>query len=393
MGKEWSMNAGRTLLAQLMDFVPRHEFNRCVSRYRGHHKVKSFSCWDQLLCMAFAQLTFRESWRDIEACLRSISRRLYHCGFRGRVSRSILADANERRDWLIYSDFARILIDQARALYRDEDLGVELEQTIYAFDSTTIDLCLSLFPWAPFQRQKAAIKLHTLLDLRGSIPTFIRITDGRVHDVCVLDEIVPEPGSFYVLDRGYISFRRLHRLHLGRAYFIIRARRNLQFRRVYSHVPDRSGGLRCDQTIALTGVSTPSYYPERLRRIGISDSEHPNLCLLTNNFALPASKIAALYEHRWKVELFFRWTKQHLHIKSFFGTSENAVKTQIWIAVAVYVLVAIIKKQMKIPRPLYTILKVISVNPFSQITLSELLTQSDDLDQNVEYSNQLILFE
>jgi hypothetical protein len=343
--------------------------------------------------MAFAQLTFRESLRDIEACLRSISHRLYHCGFRGRVSRSTLADANEHRDWRIYSDFARVLIKRARVLYRDEDLGVELDQAVYAFDSTTIDLCLSLFPWAPFERHKAAIKLHTLLDLRGSIPTFIRITDGRVHDVRVLDELVPEPGSIYVLDRGYISFQRLYRLHLSRVHFIIRARQNLQFRRVYSHVLNRSSGLRCDQTITLTGVSTPTYYPERLRRIAISGSGHPSLCLLTNNFGLPAPIIAALYEHRWKVELFFRWIKQHLHIKSFYGTSENAVKTQIWTAVAVYVLVAIIKKEMKIRLPLYTILQVISVNPFSQTTLDELLTQSDNPSQNAESSNQLILLE
>jgi hypothetical protein len=343
--------------------------------------------------MAFAQLTFRESLRDIEACLRSISGRLYHCGFRGRVSRSTLADANERRDWRIYSDFARVLINRARVLYRDEDLGVELDQAVYAFDSTTIDLCLSLFPWAPFQQQKAAIKLHTLLDLRGSIPTFIRITDGRVHDVRILDEIIPEPGSFYVLDRGYISFQRLYRLHLSRAYFIIRARRDLQFRRVYSQAVDRTQGLRYDQTIILAGVTAPSFYPERLRRVGVLDPENPNLSLLTNHFGLPASTIGALYKHRWKIELFFRWIKQHLHIKSFFGTSENAVKTQIWIAVAVYVLVAIIKKELKIERPLYTILQVISVNPFSQTPLNELLTQSENSAQNDADSNQLILFE
>lgn len=387
------MNTGSTVLAQLMDFIPRHEFKRSVARYRGHHKVKSFSCWDQFLCMAFAQLTFRESLRDIEACLRSISSRLYHCGFRGRVSRSTLADANESRDWRIYSDFARVLIDRARALYRDEGLGVELDQAVYAFDSTTIDLCLSLFPWAPSQQQKAAIKLHTLLDLRGSIPTFIRVTDGRVHDVRILDEIIPEPGSFYLLDRGYISFQRLYRLHLSRAFFIIRARRDLRFRRIYSHAVDRSKGLRYDQTIVLTGVATPSFYPERLRRVGVLDLEHPNLCLLTNHFSLSASTIGALYKHRWKVELFFRWIKQHLHIKSFYGTSENAVKIQIWIAVAVYVLVAIIKKELKIERPLYTILQVISVNPFSQIPLYELLTQSEDPVQNDTHSNQLILFE
>jgi hypothetical protein len=375
-----------------MDFIPRHEFKRCVARYRGHYKVQSFSCWDQLLCLTFAQLTFRESLRDIEACLRSISGRLYHCGFRGRISRSTLADANEHRDWRIYADWARVLIDRARILYRDEDLGLELDETVYAFDSTTIDLCLSLFPWAPFQQQKAAIKLHTLLDLRGSIPTFIRVTDGRVHDVLVLDEIIPEPGSFYVLDRGYICFKRLFRLHLARAFFIVRARKDLRFRQVLSQTVDPAHGLRCDQTIELTGVATPKFYPDRLRRVGVLDPEQPHLVLLTNHFGLPASTIAALYKHRWKVELFFRWIKQHLHIKSFFGTSRNAVMVQVWTAVAAYVLVAIIKKELKIDRPLYTILQVISVNPFSQTPLNELLSQHEDQVQNEADSNQLILF-
>lgn len=386
------MNAGRTVLSQLMDFIPRHEFNRCVARYRGHFKVQSFSCWDQFLCQAFAQLTFRESLRDIEACLRSIPGRLYHCGFRGRVSRSTLADANEHRDWRIYADFARVLIDRARILYRDEDLGLELDETVYAFDSTTIDLCLALFPWAPFQQQKAAIKLHTLLDLRGSIPTFIRVTDGRVHDVLILDEILPEPGSFYVLDRGYICLKRLYRLHLARAFFIVRSRRNLRFRRIYSQAVDRSQGLRCDQTIELTGVATPKFYPERLRRVCVLDPEQPDLCLLTNHFGLPAATVAALYKHRWKVELFFRWIKQHLHIKSFFGTSKNAVMIQVWTAVAAYVLVAIIKKELKIDRPLYTILQVISVNPFSQFSLNELLSQTGEQTQIEINPNQLILF-
>lgn len=387
------MNTGRTVLAQLMDFVPRHEFNRCVARYRGHYKVQSFSCWDQFLCLTFAQLTFRESLRDIEACLRSNPSRLYHCGFRGRVSRSTLADANEHRDWRIYADFARVLIDRARLLYHDEDLGLELDQTVYAFDSTTIDLCLSLFPWAPFQQQKAAIKLHTLLDLRGSIPTFIRVTDGRVHDVLILDDILPEPGSFYVLDRGYICFKRLYRLHLARAFFIVRARRNLRFRRIYSlAVDNRSPGLRCDQAIELTGVATPQFYPERLRRVCVLDPEQPDLYLLTNHFGLPAAAVAALYKHRWKVELFFRWIKQHLHIKTFFGTSKNAVMTQVWTAVAAYVLVAIIKKELKIERPLYAILQVISVNPFSQTQLNELLSQTKESIPNEADPNQLILF-
>ncbi len=386
------MNTGRTVLAQLMDFIPRHEFNRCVARYRGHYKVKSFSCWDQFLCMAFAQLTFRDSLRDIEACLRSIPGRLYHCGFRGRVSRSTLADANEHRDWRIYADFARVLIDRARLLYRDEELGVELNETVYAFDSTTIDLCLSLFPWAPFQQQKAAVKLHTLLDLRGSIPTFIRVTDGRVHDVLVLDEIIPEPGSFYVMDRGYICFKRLYRLHLHRAFFIIRARRGLRFRRLYSHAVDHRQGLRCDQTIELTGVASPRFYPERLRRIGLLDQDQPNFHLLTNHFGLPASTISALYKDRWKIELFFRWIKQHLHIKAFFGTSKNAVMTQIWIALAVYALVAIVKKKLRTDRQPYTILQVISVNPFSQTPLNELLSQSENAGEKGADPNQLILF-
>jgi hypothetical protein len=375
-----------------MDYIPRHEFKRCVARYRGHYKVQSFTCWDQFLCLTFAQLTFRESLRDIEACLRSIPDRLYHCGFRGRISRSTLADANEHRDWRIYADFARVLIDRARILYRDEDLGLELDQTVYAFDSTTIDLCLSLFPWAPFQQQKAAIKLHTLLDLRGSIPTFIRVTDGRVHDVLVLDEIIPEPGSFYVLDRGYICFKRLYRLHLARAFFIVRTRKDLRFRRLSSQAVDPAEGLHCDQTIELTGVATPKFYPERLRRVCVLDPEQPHLCLLTNHFGLPASTITALYKHRWKVELFFRWIKQHLHIKSFFGTSKNAVMTQVWTAVAAYVLAAIIKKELKIDRPLYTILQVISVNPFSQVPLNVLLRQNNETVHNEPDPNQLILF-
>ena len=387
------MNIGSPVLAQLMDYVPLHEFRRCVKRYRGHHKVKSFSCWDQFLCMTFAQLTFRESLRDIEACLRSMASRLYHCGFRGRVSRSTLADANERRDWRIYSDFARVLIDRARALYGDEDLGVELDQTVYAFDSTTIDLCLSLFPWAPYQQQKAAIKLPTMLDLRGSIPTFVRVTDGRVHDVRILDEIIPEPGSFYVLDRGYIFFRRLYRLHQSQAFFIIRPRRDLKFRRIYSHPVDRSKGLLYDQTIVLTGVATPTFYPERLRRVGVLDPEHPNLCFLTNHFGLPATTIAALYKHRWKVELFFRWIKQHLHIKSFFGTSENAVKSQIWIAVSVYVLVAILRKRLNITASLYEMLQILSLTMFERMALNQLLARTPPDTNSPDSTNQLFLFD
>ena len=354
--KEWPMNSGRTVFAQLMDYIPMYEFRRCVERYGGTYKVKSFSCWDQYLCMAFAQLTYRESLRDIESCLRSMQNKLYHMGFLGKVSRSTLADANENRDWRIYADFAQVLIHVARRLYIDDEFGVELDQTVYALDSTTIDLCLSLFPWARFRKQKAAIKLHTLLDLRGSIPTFVRVTDGLVHDVNILDELIPEPGCFYIMDRGYLDFDRLYLLNLFHASFIMRAKSNLRFRRLYSHQVDKSTGLRSDQTIILTGINSAQYYPERLRRVRYYDRESDNhLTFLTNNFILPSLTIAQLYKCRWQIELFFRWIKQHLRIKSFYGTSENAVKTQIWIAVSIYVLVAIINKRLKLDIPLSTL--------------------------------------
>lgn len=388
------MNLGRPILAQVMDFAPMHEFRKCVRRYDGHYKTIRFSCWDQFLCLVFAQLTYRESLRDIEICLRSMSSRLYHCGFRSRISRSTLADANERRDWRIFADFGRLLIDQARALYRDDHFSEELKETVYALDSTTIDLCLKLFPWAPYVKGRGAIKLHTLLDLRGSIPKSLWVTHGRVNDVRILDELTPEPGSYYILDRGYISFKRLYRLDQERAYFIIRARKNQQFRRLTSRPVDQTTNLRCDQTIALTGQHTPFWYPAPLRRVAVFDPEKKKILnLLTNNFRLSAPMVADLYRCRWQVELFFRWIKQHLRIKSFFGRSENAVKTQIWVAVTVYVLVAIIKKRLNIDISLYTILQVLSVNPLSQTPLYQLLTESEK--QNVEMTDdkQLILLE
>ncbi len=388
------MNTGRTVFSQIMDYLPMHEFRKCVKRYRGNYKVKSFSCLDQFLCMAFAQLTYRESLRDIEACLRSRQNKLFHMGIRGGVSRNTLANANETRDWRIYADFAQVLIHQARSLYAKEAFGVELEETVYALDSTTIDLCLSLFPWAKFRKHKGAIKLHTLLDLRGSIPTFIKITDGKIHDVNILDELIPEPGCFYIMDRGYLDFDRLYLLNLFHAFFIIRAKSNLQFRRLYSHPIDKSTGLRCDQTIVLTGINSAEYYPEQLRRVRFFDKETgKNLIFLSNNFVLPAYAIAQLYKCRWQIELFFKWIKQHLRIKSFYGTSENAVKTQIWIAVSVYLLVAIIKKRMNLDMPLYTFLQILSVTIFEKVSILQVLTKLDYTTHEDDYSKQLKLFE
>jgi len=388
------MNQGKTVFSQVMDYLPIHEFRSCVNRYRGNYQVKSFSCWDQYLCMAFAQLTYRESLRDIETCLRSIPNKLYHMGLRGKVSRSTLAEANERRDWRIYADFAQVLIHQARSLYSKEDFGVELEETVYALDSTTIDLCLSLFPWAKFRQHKGAIKLHTLLDLRGSIPTFIEITDGKMHDVNILDELIPEPGCFYIMDRGYLDFDRLYLLNLFHAFFIIRAKSNLQFRRLYSHPIDKSTGLRCDQTIALTGINSAENYPEHLRRVRFFDKEtDKNLIFLSNNFILPAYAISQLYKCRWQIELFFKWIKQHLRIKSFYGTSENAVKTQVWIAVSIYVLVAIIKKRLNLDMSLYTFLQILSVTVFEKVSIYQLLTEFNYTTQKDLFSKQLNLFE
>ena len=391
--RDRNMYAGRLVYSQLIDHLPMHTFRRCVQRYRGNHKVKSFTCLDQYLCMAFAQLTYRESLRDIEACLRSQHNKLYHMGIRGKVSRNTLANANKARDWRIYADFAQSLISVARQLYIDDDFGVELNQTVYALDSTTIDLSLSVFPWAKFRQTKAAIKLHTLLDLRGNIPTFIHISDGKLHDLNVLDELIPEPASFYIMDRGYLDFARLYTINQCAAFFVIRAKSNFQFRRIYSHPIDKDTGLKCDQTIALTGPHTSKDYPEKLRRIKYYDAEtNKTLVFLTNSFTLPALTIAQLYRCRWQVELFFKWIKQNLRIKSFYGTTDNAVKAQIWIAVSVYVLVAIIKKRLKLEMSLYTILQILSVNVFERTSLLQILTDEYYKTETAEYHKQLTLF-
>jgi transposase len=388
------MYTGRTVFAQLMDFLPMHEFRKCVQRYRGNHKVRSFSCLDQFLCMAFAQLSSRESLRDIEVCLRAVQMKLYHIGIRGRVSRSTLAKANENRDWRIYADFAQLLIHTARGLYLDDEFGVELDQTVYALDSTTIDLCLSLFPWAKFRKRKGAIKLHILLDLHGNIPSFISITEGRIHDVNILDELIPEPGSFYVMDRAYLDFARLYIWTQSLAYFVTRAKANLKFRRLYSHSIDKSTGLRCDQTIVLTGILSSKKYPEKLRRIRYYDSENQNyLIFLTNNFVLPALTITELYKCRWQVELFFKWIKQHLRIKAFYGTSRNAVKTQVWIAISLYVLVAIVKKKLHLDISLYTILQILSITVFEKTPISQLFTDFNHKELEGERHKQLTLFD
>ena len=388
------MNLGRTVFAQVMDFLPLNRFRRCVKRYRGNYKVRTFSCLDQFLSMAFAQLTYRQSLRDIEACLRALQPKLYHMGIRGKVSRATLARANERRHWRIYADFAQVLIHIARPLYADEEFGVELDQTVYALDSTTVDLCLSLFPWARFRARKGAVKLHTLLDLRGSIPVFIRVTDALVHDVNILDEIIPEPGSFYIMDRAYLDFARLYTLDQCSAFFVTRARSNFAFRRLYSHPVDKSTGLLCDQTIVLASFYPRKYYPEKLRRIRYVDPETgQRLVFLTNNFTLPALTIAQLYKCRWQVELFFKWIKQHLRIKAFYGTSENAVKTQIWIAISTYVLVAILKKRLRLPLSLYTILQILSVTLFEKVPILQVLATTGYRTKTPRCSNQLLLFD
>ncbi len=389
------MNTGKTVLSQLMDFLPIKEFRRCVERYNGNHHIRSFSCWDQFLCMAFAQLSYRESLRDIESCLRSMKNKLYHMGIRGNVSRSTLADANEKRDWRIYADFAQVLIHIARELYSGDEFDVELDEIVYALDASTIDLCLSLFPWAKFRKTKSAVKLHTLLDLRGNIPAFISITHGKVHDVNILDELIPEPGSFYIMDRGYLDFKRLYTLNQFRAFFVIRSKINTKFRRLYSRVVDKSIGLRCDQTIVLTGRDSTTDYPEKLRRVKYYDAEiDKRFSFLTNNFIVSAYIIAELYKCRWQVELFFKWIKQHLRIKSFYGTSENAVKTQIWIAISVYVLVAIVKKHLRLDNmSLYTILQILSVTLFEKTQLLQMLTESNYNKVVGSMDNQLKLFD
>ena len=387
------MHSGKIVFAQVMEHLPLKDFHRCIDRYQGRHKVQSFSCLDQFLSMAFAQLTYRESLRDIEACLQAQRMKLYHMGIRSEVSRSTLAYANETRDWKIYADFAQVLISIARDLYAGDDFGVELKETVYALDSTTIDLCLSVFPWAHFRKTKAAIKLHTLLDLRGSIPAFIGITDGKVHDVNILDEILPEPGSFYVMDRGYLDFERLYVLAQCLAFFVTRSKSNFGFRRIYSHPIEKATGVQRDQTVALTGFYSAKDYPDKMRRIRYFDSTtDKDLTFLTNNFVLPSLTIAQLYKCRWQVELFFKWIKQHLRIKRFFGTSENAVKTQVWIAISVYVLVAIMKKRLNLEESLYTILQILSVTLFEKMPVLQALEGGRYRIQEGGIGNQLNLF-
>ena len=377
-----------------MDQLPSYEFQKCVGRYRGDSHGRGFSCRDQYLAMAFAQLTYRESLRDIEACLRSMSGKLYHMGFRGRVARSTLADANESHDWRIYADFAQVLIGIARPLYAQDPIGVDLDQSLYALDSTTIDLCLSLFPWARFRKHKAAVKMHTLLDLHGNIPTFIRITDGTVHDVNILDEIFPEAGAFYVMDRGYIDFERLFLFTLCSAFFVVRTKENVLLQRRYSHPVDKTTGVRSDHTVILTAIESAKVYPDPLRRVSYYDTEtDKRLKFLTNNFALPAITISQIYRSRWQVELFFKWIKQHLRIKAFFGTSENAVKTQIWIAVSVYVLAAIVRKRLGLESSLYQILQILSVTLFEKTPLLQALQPSDSRENLLHSANQLVLFD
>jgi len=388
------MNLGKLVFAQVTQHLPLTTFRRCVARYGGEHKVKSFSCLDQYLSMAFAQLTYRESLRDIEACLRAQQNKLYRMGINSRVSRSTLADANESRDWRIYADFAQSLIGIARRLYAGEPFGVDLKETVYALDASTIDLCLSVFSWAPFRSTKAAIKLHTLLDLRGNIPSFLHISDGKLHDVNVLDLLLPEPGAFYVMDRGYIDFERLHCLHKAGSFFVTRAKSNLKAQRRYSHPVDRSTGLICDQTIGLSGFYSRQDFDTPLRRIRFKDPETgKRLVFLTNNFALPAITITELYRCRWQVELFFKWIKQHLRIKAFFGTSENAVKTQVWIAVSVYLLVAIVKKRLNLSASLYEMLQILSLTMFERIPLDQLLNNIVTDDIQALSANQLNLFD
>ena len=369
------MYQGQTVFSQIMDFLPVKKFRQCVDRYNGNYRVRSFTCYDQFLCMAFAQLTYRESLRDIECCLRAMRQKLYHMGIRGKVSRSTIAYANENRDWRIYCDFAQILIHQARELYSDEDFGLELQQTVYALDATIIDLCLSVFPWARFRKTKGGIKLHTLLDLKGNIPSYIAITNASVHEINILDELIPEPGAIYIMDRGYLDFERLYALNQSGSFFIVRVKANTGLRRLYSMPVDKSCGLRCDQVVVPTGFYSRKNYPDKLRRIEFFDTEKQNrINLITNQRSLPALTVAELYRCRWQVELFFKWIKQHLRIKAFYGTSENAVKTQIWIAISVYVLVAIIKKRLKIDLSLYTILQIFSVTLFEKIPILQALT-------------------
>ena len=388
------MNAGRSVFSQLMDHLPAYEFQKCVIRYAGDYKSRGFSCRDQFLAMAFAQLTYRESLRDIEACLHSMHSKLYHMGFRGRTARSTLADANESRDWRIFADFAQVLIRIERPLYVHDPIGVELDQSLYALDSTTIDLCLSLFPWARFRTHKAAVQMHTLLDLHGNIPTFIRVTDGKVHDVNILDEFLPEVGAFYVMDRGYIDFERLFVFTLCSAFFVVRTKENVRLQRRYSHPADQTTGVQSDHTVILTAIDSAKAYPDPLRRVSYFDAEtNKRLKFLTNNFTLPALTIACIYKQRWQVELFFKWIKQHLRIKAFYGTSESAVKTQIWIAVSIYLLVAIVRKRLRLEVSLYQILQILSITLFEKVPILQALEAPDCQDDLVDNRNQLTLFD
>jgi hypothetical protein len=388
------MYEGKLIFSQLMDFVPWRRFATCVKRYRGDYKVKSFRCSEQWRVMAFAQLTYRESLRDIEACLRAVQSKLYHMGIRSRVSRNNLSHANDARDWRIFADFAQVLIAEARRLYANEDLGLDLDATVYALDASTIDLCLSLFPWARFRKTKGAVKLHTLMNLCGNIPEFILISDGKLHDVNVLDYLTPAAGAYYVMDRGYLDFERLHSLHQAKAYFVTRAKRNFNFKRRYSHEVDKTTGVQCDQTIVLETYYSFQGYPEPLRRIRYYDEGRgKRLVFLTNDFDLPAVTVAKLYKARWQIELFFKWIKQHLRIKAFYGTSQNAVKAQIWIAVSTYLLVAIMKKELRLPLSLYTILQILSVSIFEKTPIPQVFSQHDYQNQNPRCRNQLLLFE
>ncbi len=388
------MNTGRTVLSQLIEHLPQREFQKCVARHCGSSYLKSFSCWDQFLSMAFAQLTYRESLRDIQACLRSVQPKLYHMGFRGKVSRSTLADANESRDWRIYADFAQVLIRIARPLYARDPLGVDLKQSFYALDSTTIDLCLTLFPWAKFRKHKAAVKMHTLLELHGNIPTFIRITDGKTHDVNILDQFAPEPGAFYVMDRAYVDFQRLFVFTVCSSFFVVRTKKNLLLQRRYSHRVDKSTGVRSNQTVILTAGKSAKAYPDSLRRVSYFDvATNKRLKFLTNNFTLPALTIARIYKSRWQVELFFKWIKQHLRIKKFYGTSENAVKTQIWIAVSVYLLVAIVRKRLGLEASLYQILQILSVTLFEKMPILQAFGDPESQEKSDPIYNQLNLWD
>ena len=388
------MNFGRTVFSQIMEHLPEYEFQKCVARYRGDSHLRGFSCLDQYLAMSFAQLTYRESLRDIEACLRSVASKLYHMGLRGKVSRTTLADANESHDWRIFADFAQVLIAIARPLYAGDPIGVDLDASLYALDSTTIDLCLALFPWARFRKHKGAVKMHTLLDLHGNIPTFSSITEGKVHDVNILDEILPEAGAFYVMDRGYVDFERLYIFTLSAAFFVVRTKSNVLLQRRYSHPVDRTTGVRSDHTVILTAIDSAKAYPEQFRRVSYLDvATRKRFKFLTNNFTLPALTIALIYKSRWQVELFFKWIKQHLRIKAFYGTSKNAVKTQIWIAISVYVLVAIIRKRLGLDASLYQILQILSVTLFEKTPILQALQPSDSRDDSLDFANQLNLFD